>query len=240
MSPIRSSLLACLASLTLASSLAAAEQAPNTLTDAERAAGWRLLFDGRTTTGWRGYKQNDMATAGWLVQDGCLHHPGKSGGKDIITLDKFEDYELTWQWKINAGGNSGLKYFVIEDRPDVIGHEYQIMGETGPESVRKDPKHATGSFYDVLPVNTDLPLRTPGSWNESRLILRGNHVEHWLNDKLVVSYELGSDAVKAGIAASKFRRIERFGTRFPHHILLQEHGGDVSFRNIKLKPLAPK
>ncbi len=212
---------------------------PNSLSESERAAGWRLLFDGHTTTGWRGYKKDTFPSTGWTVENGSLRAPGKPGGNDILTVDKFDDYELAWDWKINEGGNSGVKYFVLEDHANVIGHEYQLMGEPDIAAVRHDLKHATASFYDVLPVDPDIPLRTPGSWNQSRVIIRGNHVEHWLNGRQVVSYELGSDVVKAGIAASKFKKIERFGTRYPHHILLQDHGGDVSFRNLKLRPLKP-
>ncbi len=223
----------------MASPLRAEDVPPNTLTDTERAAGWRLLFDGRTTEGWRGYRKQVFPDKGWAVEDGSIRHLPKGGGGDIVTRDQFENYELSWEWSINAGGNGGLKYFVIEDRPDVIGHEYQMMGEPDLAAIRKDPKHATGSFYDVIPVSLELPLRPPGQWNQSRVVVRGNHVEHWMNGKQVVAYELGSETVKAAIAASKFRKIERFGTKFPHHLLLQDHGGDVRYRSIKLLPLKP-
>lgn len=236
MTPLRPLLFALLA---IASPLRAEDAPPNTLTDAERAAGWRLLFDGRTSEGWRGYRKEAFPDKGWAVEEGSIRHLPKGGGGDIVTRDKFENYELSWEWSIDAGGNGGLKYFVIEDRENVIGHEYQMMGEPDLAAIRKDPKHATGSFYDVIPVSLELPLRPPGQWNQSRVVIRGNHVEHWLNGKQVVAYELGSEPVKAAIATSKFKKIERFGTRFPHHILLQDHGGDVRYRSIKLLPIKP-
>lgn len=211
---------------------------PNTLSEAERAAGWRLLFDGRTSTGWRSFRGKEFPEKGWVVEDGCLRHVPKGGGGDIVTIETFRDYELTWEWSINAGGNGGLKYFITEDRKEAIGHEYQMMGEPDLAAIRRDPIHATAAFYAVVPVSPeDFPLRAPGAWNQSRLVVRGNQVEHWLNGVRVVAYELGSDRVKAGIAASKFRNVQGFGTRFTHHILLQDHGGDVRHRNLKIRPL---
>ncbi len=218
----------------------AAEPPPNTLTDTERAAGWKLLFDGRSTAGWRSFRAAGFPDKGWAVEDGCLRHLPKGGGGDIITTEKFDDYEFNFEWKINPGGNGGVKYFITEDRTgEARGHEYQIMGEPGLEAIRRDPLHATGSFYDVLPVPTEFPLRPPESWNESRIVVRGNAVEHWLNGVRILAYELGSDAVKTGLARSKFKAIAGFGTKFPHHLLLQDHGGDVRFRNLKLRPLPP-
>lgn len=236
MTPVLRALIAALAFLGTAR---AADPAPNSLTESERAAGWRLLFDGETSQGWRAYGKPGFPDKGWAIEDGCIRHLARGGGGDIITTNKFDDYEFAWEWKVNAGGNGGLKYFVIEDRPDVIGHEYQLMGEADLTAARRDLKHATGSFYDVLPAPTDLPLRPPGTWNESRLVVHGHKVEHWLNGRNILTYELGSDPVKAAIAKSKFRGIPRFGTKFPHHLLLQDHGGDMWFRNLKLRPLSP-
>jgi hypothetical protein len=216
--------------------------APNTLTDAERAEGWRLLFDGRTTAGWRGFRRETFPATGWTVQDGCLRHLPKGGGGDIVTVEKYDDYEFAFEWWIEAGGNGGVKYFITEERAGTAtGHEYQTMGEASLDEVRRNRLHATASFYDVLPVSADaaFPLRPPTSWNQSRIVVRGNSVEHWLNGTRVLAYELGSDAVKAGIARSKFRSIPDFGTKFPHRILLQDHGGDIRFRNLKLRPLTP-
>lgn len=232
-------LAACAAALALLpSSVQAADPAPNTLTDAERTAGWRLLFDGKTTGGWRGFRSTTFPSKGWAVEEGCLRHLPQGGGGDIITVEKFNDYEFAFEWKINPGGNGGVKYFITEDRPgEARGHEYQTMGEPSVEAVRKNPLHATGSFYDVLPVPADFPFRPPETWNESRIVVRGQSVEHWLNGTRILAYELGSETVTAAIARSKFRSVAGFGTKFPHHLLLQDHGGDVRFRNLKLRPL---
>ncbi len=209
----------------------------NSLTDAERAEGWRLLFDGATPTGWRGFKQAGFPSRGWKIEEGCLHHVGSGGGGDIVTAGLFDDYDFVFDWKIGAGGNSGVKYFITEDRKEAIGHEYQLIATGSGEGSSTDLKHATASFYDVLPPSTHSLPRPPGEWNHSRILVRGNHVEHWLNGQQVLSYELDSPAVKGGIASSKFRKVEGFGTHFPHRILLQDHGGDVWFRNLKLRPL---
>lgn len=227
--------------LTLVSLAAgAADPTPNTLTQDERAAGWRLLFDGQTSEGWRGFKKPSFPDKGWVVENGTLRHVGKTGGGDLVTTEKFSDYEFVFEWSINEGGNGGVKYFITEDRATAIGHEYQIMGEKDLAEINKDRHHATGSFYAVIPTSAELPLRPAGTWNQSRITIRGSAVEHWMNGVKVVSYELGSDVVKAGIAASKFKTVPGFGTKFPHHILLQDHGGDIRFRNLKIHPLPPK
>ncbi len=215
----------------------ASEPPPNTLTAEEKAGGWRLLFDGQTPTAWRAFKKSEFPAQGWAVVDGTLRHLPKGGGGDIVTVEKFNDYEFAFEWWVNAGGNGGVKYFITEERPSAIGHEYQLLGERNLAEVTRDRRHATGSFYEVIPVASDLPLRPPETWNQSRIVVRGQRVEHWLNGSKVVSYELGSEEVKQGIATSKFKNISGFGTKFPHHLLLQDHGGDVRFRNLKIRPL---
>lgn len=217
--------------------LPAAEPAPNTLTEAERAAGWRLLFDGRTTQGWHSFGKPTFPAKGWIVEDGCLRHVAKAGGGDIITADTFNDYEFTFEWRIEAGGNGGVKYFITEERNEAIGHEYQLLGERNLDEVLRNRLHATASFYEVAPVSADFPFRPPDTWNQSRIVVRGNAIEHWLNGSRVLAYELGSEPIQAGIAKSKFKSVKGFGTKFSHHLLLQDHGGDVRFRNLKLRPL---
>ena len=225
--------------LLLASAATFADDKPNTLSDAEKAAGWRLLFDGTSTQGWRAFKKQAFPAQGWIVRDGCLGHLGKAGGGDIVTIEKFSDYDLTFDWRINSGGNSGLKYFIDESRDGAIGHEYQLLGPVNDEEARKDPKHATASFYDVLPVGHAALPKPPGEWNHSRIRIQGNQVEHWLNGAKVLTYELGSTPVTEGIAKSKFKAIAGFGTKFSHPILLQDHGGEIWFRNLKIRPGTP-
>lgn len=230
-----------LASLLLALPLVQAEEPPpNTLTEAERQAGWRLLFDGTSTDGWRGFKASSFPSRGWVVEDGVLRHTARGRGGDIITVEKFSNYEFHFDWKINPGGNGGVKYFITEERDGAIGHEYQLLGPRSHEEAIRDLKHGTASFYDVLPPNTNALPRPPGEWNRSAIIVRGDQIEHWLNGERVLTYELGSPAVREAIARSKFNGVVGFGTAFPHHILLQDHGGDISFRNLKLRPLIPK
>lgn len=211
--------------------------APNTLSATEKAEGWKLLFDGRTSAGWRGFKATGFPAFGWSIEDGCIRHLFKGKGGDVITTEKYNDYEFAFEWRIDAGGNSGVKYFITEDRESAIGHEYQLLGEKDAAELRANLLHATASFYAVAPVSADAPLRPPGSWNQSRIIVRGKAVEHWLNGARVCQYELGSPEITAGIAKSKFKGVEGFGTKFPHHLLLQDHGGDTWFRNLKLRPL---
>lgn len=233
-----------LATAVLGAALTAAPDngtAPNTLTDAEKKAGWTLLFDGRSLDGWRGYKKADAAGLRWKVDDGALSLPAKTepGTKagDIISKDTFEQFELSIDWKIAPGGNSGIKYFILEDRDSAIGHEYQVIDDERHADAKIGPHRQTAAFYDVLPA-ADRPTKPVGEWNTTRIVVRGQTVEHWLNGKKVLQYELNSPAVNAAIEKSKFKGIERFGKRQNGHILLQDHGNQVWFRNIKIRRLS--
>ena len=212
----------------------------NTLTPAEKKAGWTLLFDGKTLEGWRAYKGTDTAGTRWKVEDGTISLPEKMapGAKqsDIVTKDTYEQFELTWDWKVAAGSNSGLKYFIIEDLNSAVGHEYQLIDDERHPDAKIGPHRQTAAFYDVLPA-ADRPLKPAGEWNTSRVVVRGQTVEHWLNGKKVLQYELNSPALNAAIDKSKFKGIERFGKRQNGHILLQDHGDQVWFRNIKIRRL---
>ena len=218
--------------------LLAAATPCNQLTDEEKASGWRLLFDGKTTKGWHGFKQESLPDKTWEVEGEWLHCHGKPGD-DILSEGEFEQFDLQWEWKMNPRGNSGVKYFVVETRNNIIGHEYQIVDDdTEPDG--KKPKHITASFYDVLAPTVKTPMKPMGELNQSRIVVQGNHVEHWLNGVKVLEYELGSDAVKAAVAQSKFRNVQGFGNRAKGHILLQSHGGVIWFRNIKIRDLSQK
>ena len=215
-----------------------ADAAPNQLTPSEKKAGWKLLFDGQTTHGWRGYKLSAMPTKGWKVEDGILKKIGGEKGGDIITEEKFNDFDLTWEWRISPAGNNGIKYLVTEERPSAPGHEYQMIDDTQNPDARVGPHGSTASFYDVLPPSDDKPLKPVGEWNQSRVRIRGNHVEHWLNGKKVLQYELGSAALKAAIAKSKFKDAPGFGEKIKGHILLTDHQDECWFRNIKIRELS--
>jgi len=218
---------------------AAAPDAPNTLTAAEKAAGWRLLFDG-TAAGWRGYGKPDLAGLRWAVKDGAICLPPADGAdtrghRDIISKDTFSDFDLTWQWQVQPGSNSGVKYFVVEGGAAAIGHEYQIIDDARHPDAKVSPERQTASFYDVKSATTR-PTRPVGEWNTSRVVVSGNHVEHWLNGSKVLEYELGTAETLALVQDSKFKTTDGFGTKKTGHILLQDHGDAVCYRNVKIRP----
>lgn len=223
--------------ITVTCLVAPARAADNELTAAEKAAGWELLFDGKTMNGWRGYRQESLPKEGWIVADGTLQTVPKVKGGELVTTRKFRDFELSWEWRVEVGGNNGVKYFVSEDRPRAPGHEYQMLDDERHPDGKIGPKRQTAAFYDVLPPAGDKPSRPGGEWNASRLIVRGDHVEHWLNGRQVLAYDLGSDAVKAGLAASKFKGFPDFGTKITGPIMLTYHQDRCWYRNVKVREL---
>lgn len=228
--------------------------APNALTAAERAAGWRLLFDGRTLRGWRGLGYDSVPTAHWVVVEGAIKKiaSGKvpklpdgqpQSGGDLMTVETFGDFELTWEWRVTPGANSGLKYNVSEElsianAPNhaALGFEYQILDDDRhPDG--KLPSHRAGALYDLLPPSDKKHLQPVGEWNRSTVIFRGNHGEHWLNGERIVEFDLGTARMDSALAASKFRSIPGFAARRKAHLVLQDHGDEVYFRNIKVRDL---
>lgn len=210
---------------------------PNTLTAAEKAAGWTLLFDGQTTAGWSSFKKPTISTTnGWIIEDGWLKKPAKARAGDIISTKQFTNFELEWDWRIPAKANNGVKYFITEERGNGVGHEYQMIDD----SILKSRKSMTASFYDVLPPKEHAPVKLAPEFNHSRILVQGNHVEHWLNGEKVLTYELGSDEVLAAVAKSKFKTVKGFGTKIKGHILLTDHNDEASFHNIKIRELPAK
>jgi hypothetical protein len=216
-------------------------QAPtNQLTAAEKKDGWTLLFDGKSLDGWRAYKKADAAGTRWEVKEGLLclaPETGKDtkGARDIVSKETYDQFDLSWEWRAAQGANSGLKYFVLEDMDAAIGHEYQLIDDERHADAKIGPHRQTAAFYDVLAAS-DRPLKPAGEFNQSRVLVKGKTVEHWLNGKKVLTYELESDALKQAIAKSKFKGIERFGKLQKGHILLQDHGDNVCYKNIKIRP----
>jgi hypothetical protein len=210
------------------------EAAPNTLTSAEKAEGWRLLFDGRTTDGWRGYRKQEM-TDGWQVVDGALTRVGRGG--DIITVDQFQDFDLAFEWKVAPGGNSGVFFRASEETGAVWQNaaEYQILDNAGHKD-GQDPMTSTGSNYAMHAPAKDVS-RPAGEWNSSRIVVKGNHVEHWLNGEKIVEYEIGSEEWLALYNKSKFNKYPTYGRVPKGHIAIQDHGDHVAFRSIKIRPL---
>jgi hypothetical protein len=208
--------------------------AHNTLTQEEKAAGWRLLFDGRTIDGWRGYMRDNLP-AGWQAVDGALTRAASAG--DIITKEKFRNFELTFDFKVNERGNSGIFYRVVEGY-DLIysaAPEYQVLDDERHRDGRSELT-STGANYAVHPVPRGI-VKPAGEWNTGRIAVQGNHVEHWLNGKKVVDYELGSADWAERVAKSKFREWPQYGKAAEGHIGIQDHGTWVAYRNIKIRPL---
>ena len=223
--------------LSFVSCAAIAAEEPNTLSAAEKAAGWKLLFDGKTTAGWVGIGKGDFPAKGWEVADGTLHHIPRGGGGDIVTRDAYDDFELSWEWKIAKGGNGGIKYN-LPDPKRGVGFEYQLIDDEGHADAKKaGGKHQTASLYDLFAPAADRKLNPPGEWNQSRIIVKGNQVEHWLNGTKTVEFALGSDTLKAAIANSKYKEIPKFGEKTKSPILIQDHGDEIWLRSIKLRPL---
>lgn len=219
------------------------------VTAAEAKEGWQLLFDGQSLKGWRGYGRKELPKLpfGWEVKDGVLHAIAadkKAGLKfddfrkgELITERQYTDYELSWDWRVAKGANSGLKYLVTEKRPNAPGVEFQMTDELSSANPNRDRLHDTAGFYAIIAPAKDMPLKPAGEWNTSRILVRGNHVEHWHNGKMVLSCELGGPEVKAGVAKSKFKDEPGFGEKIPGHIMLTYHGDEAWIRNMKIREL---
>jgi hypothetical protein len=231
----------------------------NTLTAEEQAAGWRLLWDGKTTTGWRSAKAENFPTKGWEIKDGVLSVLATGGaesaaGGDIITRARYSQFELVLDFKITPVANSGIKYFCQPNLDPItgtgaktttgsaIGLEFQILDdERHPDAkLGRDGNRTIGSLYDLMTAVTSKRPNPIGEWNTARLLVQGNHVEHWLNGQKVLAYERGNPAFREAVALSKYKDIPGFGEWADGHILLQDHGDAVSFRNIKLRTPAAK
>jgi hypothetical protein len=221
-------------------SFAAFGAEPNTLTAEEKAAGWKLLFDGKTSAGWVAIGKNAFPENGWSIVDGALVLAKAAKAGDIVTAENYENFELVWEWKIGAAGNSGLKYNLPNPAKNV-GFEYQMIDDEGhPDGAKGGRSHQTAGLYDLIEPSADKKTNPIGEWNGSRLVVRGNHVEHWLNGAKTVEFEIGSDALKEAIAKSKYKKIEKFGEKTASPILLQDHGDEVAVRSIKLRVLDAK
>jgi Domain of Unknown Function (DUF1080). len=222
---------------------------PNQLTDYEQKNGWKLLFDGETTKGWRGAYKDGFPDKGWQVKDGTITvlssegHESANGG-DIVTLDQYKAFDLSFDFKLTPGANSGLKYFVTlkeKNEGSAIGLEYQVLDDKiHPDAkLGKDGNRTMASLYDLIPaVKPERFIHPIGQWNTGRIIVYpNNHVEHYLNGIKVLEYERGSAAFRSLVAVSKFKVWPDFGEAKEGHILLQDHGNEVSFRSIKIQVL---
>lgn len=226
---------------------------PNTLSAEERAAGWELLFDGETFDGWRGLGRDGIPEGHWEVVDGTIHKVASGDvptaadgqpleGGDIMTEETFGDYELYFEWMVSPGANSGVKYNVSEDystqhdpRYAALGFEYQILDDDNHPDAMNGRNRTAAALYDMIPPNQAKRLRPVGEFNASRIVFVGNQGEHWLNGEKVVEYDLGSSEFASLLASSKYTVYDEFSQRRVGHVVLQDHGDDVWFRNIKIR-----
>jgi Domain of Unknown Function (DUF1080) len=219
----------------------------NQLTTGEKAAGWRLLFDGASFNGWRGF-HSDKVPEGWVIEDGCIKKtPAKSlldrTGGDLITVDQFASFELQIEWKVSPRGNSGIKYLVTEDLPpsgrSAVSFEYQVLDDENHPDAKMGigGNRVAGALYDLIPPGKGRKPKPVGQFNQTRIIVRGDRIEHWLNGVKVVEFDRSSADFKQRIAQSKFKDRKGFGEAAKGHILLQDHGDAVWFRNIKIRNL---
>lgn len=219
----------------------------NQLSSAEKSTGWRLLFDGKTLDGWRGF-HSDKIPSGWVVEDGCIKKVAAKGelgraGGDLITADQFDNFEFSIEWKLSQGANSGIKYLVSESLPPTgksgVSFEYQVLDDANHPDAKAGiaGNRTAGSLYDLIPATGNKKMKPIGEFNQTRIIVRGNHIEHWLNGVKVVEFQRGSEALKRHIAESKFKDTKGFGEIAKGHLLLQDHGDTVWYRNIKIREI---
>jgi len=224
----------------------------NSLSAQEKKEGWKLLFDGKSAKQWRGINQKTFPSSGWKIENGnlvaCVEGGAESAvGGDIITKKKYGNFILKWEWQmLSKGGNSGLKYFVQEgigaNKGYGYGLEYQLLDDKYHAwmlegKMKPNDYHTLGSLYELYPASPDKRPSPLGLWNESMIVCKGNQVEHWLNGMKILEYNRGSDDFKAKIAASKFKNIPNYGILPQGHLLLQDHGSIINYRNLKIKEL---
>jgi hypothetical protein len=199
---------------------------------------WRVLFDGSSTEEWRGFRQETFPAGGWKVADGVLATVAGLDRKDIVTRDTFGDFELSFEWSLPLGGNSGIFFWVDEAVPVIWHHapEIQILDDKAFDQAA-DTLLASGSLYDLVPPLAEKKLRPLGEFNSNRLVVRGSEIEYWLNGEKILKADLDSPEVRERIAASKFGEHEGFAQKRPGRIGLQHHGEEAAFRNIRIREL---
>ncbi|MEG1586757.1 MAG: DUF1080 domain-containing protein [Bacteroidales bacterium] len=219
----------------------------NTISNKETQEGWVLLWDGKSPNGWRGARLDKFPDKGWVIEDGILKVIKSDGGEstnggDIVTCNKYKNFELSVDFKITEGANSGIKYFVDTDlnqgAGSSIGCEFQILDDNKHPDAKLgvNGNRTLGSLYDLIPAAENKPYRK-GAFNNARIVVKGNQVTHYLNDKKIVEYNRNNQQWRALVAYSKYAQWPAFGELAEGHILLQDHGDEVWFKNIKIREI---
>jgi len=203
-----------------------------------------ILFDGTSTNAWKDIKSDKFPEQGWVVKDGILTVLPKTdkqeGGHDIVTKEQFSEFELELEVRLSEGANSGVKYMVTDSYPgkkgQYLGLEYQLIDNDkhADALLGRNGNRKMATLYDILPVREGIKINPPGEWNEIKIVVKKNKVEHWLNGKKAIVYERNSDCFRELVRLSKYNELENFGEQEQGHLLLQGHGNEVSFRNIRI------
>jgi hypothetical protein len=199
---------------------------------------FEILFDGKSTDKWRGYKRQDFPAMAWAVEDGALKTNPKADPVDIVTKESYDNFDLQFEWRVTPGANSGVIYLMNEDFDEAwnTGPEYQILDDE-KHADGKNPKTSAAALYALI-APRDKELKPVGEWNQGRILVQDKHVEHYLNGKKVVEYDLGSPALEALISKSKFASMPKFAKLETGHIALQHHHDEVAYRNVKVRRLS--
>jgi hypothetical protein len=217
-----------------------------TLTDEEKADGWKLLFDGRNNYGLRGLTYNDWINRGWRIDHGTLFcekgfkNMGQVTGGHLITAEQFLDFEFSFEWKLSVSGKSGILYFASGTKDKPVGLIYSIIDDTHhPDGLKGGPIKRSAALYNVLPPSADKKLEEPGQWNRGRIVVQGNHVEHWLNDAKVLEFTLGTPELLKALLTSGMKAGPMLGRKFKTALVILDEGEEVEFRNLRVRPLPP-
>ncbi len=231
------------AAVVLAQEKAVRSMSANRLTPAEKAAGWKLLFDGRTSDGWRGYRKEAFPAKGWVIEDGCLKVVAGAKGGDIITKDQYGDFELALEWRVAPRANSGIMYRVTEKHGASwqTGPEYQLLDDIGHGAAPDNP-HSAGALYGLYSPSADKVAKPAGEFNRTRIVIKDNRLTHWLNGRKVVDIDLDSELIRKGLERrwGKDSPVYQLLTEMPKKktpISLQHHNDEVWVRNIRIRHL---